>query len=278
MTNELVKKETSDLITKEKVNEYINTFLTKQLNQNEAMQFIEIATAFQLNPFKREIYCIPYTMKNGSRKLSILTGYEVYLKRAERLNKLDGWAVKTIGTIKDHDLKAVVEIFRKDWKMPFVHEVYFSEYVQDSQIWRTKPMTMIKKVAIAQGFRLAFPDEMGGMPYTSDELPDEMTTEIKEVVNPVIVEKKEVKENNDVEKFKNELFEIVSKIEKVITEEEILKLATIKTEIAQGKITKNRLTGAINYFKKNYNQFLEEEVEMPEISSDITFDEGVENE
>ena len=33
---------------------------------------------------------------------------------------------------------------------------------------------MLKKVATAQGFRLCFPEEFGGMPYTSDELPDEM--------------------------------------------------------------------------------------------------------
>jgi hypothetical protein len=35
---------------------------------------------------------------------------------------------------------------------------------------------MIEKVAIAQAFRKAFPNEMGGMPYTSEELPEEMTT------------------------------------------------------------------------------------------------------
>jgi hypothetical protein len=29
---------------------------------------------------------------------------------------------------------------------------------------------MLKKVAICQGFRLAFPDEMGGMPYAPEEL------------------------------------------------------------------------------------------------------------
>ena len=38
-------------------------------------------------------------------------------------------------------------------------------------MWGSKPRTMIKKVAIAQGFRLAFPVELGGIPYTADELP-----------------------------------------------------------------------------------------------------------
>jgi len=31
---------------------------------------------------------------------------------------------------------------------------------------------MIKKVAISQAFRLCFPLEIGGMPYTADEMPD----------------------------------------------------------------------------------------------------------
>ncbi|MDR1325280.1 MAG: hypothetical protein LBK00_04505 [Treponema sp.] len=32
---------------------------------------------------------------------------------------------------------------------------------------------MLKKVAIGQGFRLCFSNELGGMPYTSDELDEE---------------------------------------------------------------------------------------------------------
>jgi len=44
---------------------------------------------------------------------------------------------------------------------------------------------------MAQGFRLAFPDEMGGMPYTADELPDEMT------VMRNVTESEEKKEKND---------------------------------------------------------------------------------
>jgi len=56
--------------------------------------------------------------------------------------------------------------------------VYYNEYVQrtkegrPTKFWADKPYTMIKKVAMAQGFRLCFSDELGGMPYTADELPD----------------------------------------------------------------------------------------------------------
>jgi phage recombination protein Bet len=159
----------------EKAISYLEAFgFTTSLTKQEQSQFIEIAKAFKLNPFKREIYCIPYQTKNG-RKLSILTGYEVYLKRAERLGQLDGWKVETKGSIKDGSLKAIITIHRKDWKEPFSHEVYFVEYNQNNVFWRNKPITMLKKVCVCQGFRMAFPDDLGGMPYTSDELPDNMT-------------------------------------------------------------------------------------------------------
>ena len=158
----------------------------QDISQKDIKRFIEICKVYNLNPLKKEIYLIP---RNG--KVSIVVGYEAYLKRAERSGKLDGWRVWTEGDIEKGTLKACIQIKRKDWSEPFYHEVYFTEYKQDTKIWRTKPITMIKKVAIAQGFRLAFPEELGGLPYTNDESALE-----KEVEAEVIVET-EAKENSD---------------------------------------------------------------------------------
>jgi hypothetical protein len=75
-------------------------------------------------------------------------------------------------------MKAVVEIFRKDWTHSFTHEVYWEEAVQKkkdggpTQFWAKQPRFQLRKVAIAQAFRLAFPDEMGSLPYEAAELPD----------------------------------------------------------------------------------------------------------
>jgi phage recombination protein Bet len=142
--------------------------LTDKLTAKETDQFLEICKAYQLNPFKREIYGIKY-----GNNFNIIVGYETYLKRAERSGKLAGWQVITSGNVKDNSLKATITIYRHDFKEPFVHEVYFAEYRQDTAIWKSKPVTMTKKVAMAQGFRLAFPDDLGGMPYTQDEMPTE---------------------------------------------------------------------------------------------------------
>jgi phage recombination protein Bet len=179
----LTKQKENELITTEKINQFFDAFgFANSLNKQEKEQFIEISLAYQLNPFKREIYCIPFEgnvkQPDGTwkkeRKLSIVVGYETYLKRAERTGKLDGWQVDVLGT-GDNE-KARITIHRKDWTKPFIHDVYFSEYTQDKKIWKEKPITMLKKVAMAQGFRLAFPDDLGGMPYTPDELPDSTTT------------------------------------------------------------------------------------------------------
>jgi phage recombination protein Bet len=167
-------------ITKEKVIHYLEAFgLANQLTKQEIGQFCEIAQAFNLNPFKREVYCLPYG-QGDKRKLSIITGYEVYLKRAERIGALDGWSARI--EEKGGSFTAIVEIYRKDWSKPFVHEVYYEEVVQTkydgtpTATWAKMPRFMTKKVAIAQAFRMAFPDEMGGMPYTSEEVPEEMST------------------------------------------------------------------------------------------------------
>ena len=139
--------------------------LIENLSKDEVKRFIEISQAFNLNPFKREVYAIKFR-----DKFNIVVGYETYIKRAERTKLCSGWHVTTEGKISDKSLKAVITIHRKDWDHAFVHEVYFVEYVRQSMIWKEKPVTMIKKVAMAQGFRLCFNDELGGMPYTTEEL------------------------------------------------------------------------------------------------------------
>ncbi len=185
-------------MTIDKVVSYLDAMgLSSQLTPEEKELFITIAVDCNLNPFKREVYCIPYTNWKNKRSLSIVTGYEVYLKRAETSEQLDGWNVEFEGEVPK--LTAIITIKRKDRSEPLVHSVDYSEYVQmnnkgvPNKFWKEKPKTMLRKVAISQGFRLAFPVELGGMPYTSDELPEEMTGKGQRNVTPPPPEKKREK-------------------------------------------------------------------------------------
>jgi phage recombination protein Bet len=153
-------------VTADEVRKFIvgqKTF--ERVPKNQIDMAIETARAYNLNPFKREVH---FTAYNG--EIKIIVGYEVYLKRAEATKKLNGWKVEIVG--QGTDMKAVVTIYRKDWEFPFVHEAYKVEVAQNTPIWQKMPRFMLKKVAIGQAFRLAFPEEMGGMPYMEEELPD----------------------------------------------------------------------------------------------------------
>lgn len=184
-----IQTASAQVIDKDKIMAYLETMnLTTGLTKNQVNQFIEIAQAFGLNPFKREIYASKY-----GDNFSIIVGFETYIKRAERSGRLSGWNVTTQGAINpsnmaNSDLKAIITIHRKDWEHPFVHEVFFPEYCQKrhdgtlNKFWKEKPLTMLKKVAMAQGFRLCFSDELGGLPYTQEEIqamPDDDTKPMK---------------------------------------------------------------------------------------------------
>jgi phage recombination protein Bet len=172
-------------VNRAQIIKYLDAFgLASELTEQEKLQFIEIAEAYQLNPFKREIYAVPYG-QGDYRRLSIITGYEVFLKRAERTGKLDGWHTWVEGETEEN-FKAVIEIRRKDWQTPFRHEVFYKEAVQRkgdgtvTSFWRKMPRFQLRKVCISQGFRLAFPDELGGIPYDPSELPEEMGPRVVE--------------------------------------------------------------------------------------------------
>jgi phage recombination protein Bet len=163
-------------VQKETILEYLKALnFDKTLSEAEKSHFIQTALSNNLDPFRREIYLAVYG-EGEYRKVSILTGYQVYLKRAERTGKLDGWNVSITGE-KDA-MKAIVEIFRKDWSNSFTHEVFWVEAAQKKKdgsltaFWLKQPRFQLKKVAIAQAFRFAFPDEVGSLPYDSSELPN----------------------------------------------------------------------------------------------------------
>ena len=151
------------------------TGLSPELTEAERSQFVSTCQAFGLNPWKREVYATIYG-EGSYRRFSVIVGYEVYLKRAERTGRLDGWSSRIEGS--GNDMKAIVEIHRRDWSTPLVHEAYFVEAVQKKKdgsltaFWSKQPRLMLKKVGISQAFRLCFPDELGGLPYDASELPD----------------------------------------------------------------------------------------------------------
>lgn len=161
----------------------VTNFLNDKMTKPEMALFLNLCAMFQLNPFKREVYPIKY---KAGEPASFVIGYETYLKRAERTKNWAGLESDAELGEKGIPTKAWAKVYRKDWgDRPLHHVVYYTEYVQlkseyvngaptgrkvPNKMWAEKPITMLKKVAIAQAMRMAFPDEMAGLPYIEEEL------------------------------------------------------------------------------------------------------------
>lgn len=169
--------------------ETVRKFICANATDSEIGLFLEIAKAYELNPFKREVYLVKY----GSYPASTIVGYETYLKRAERTGKLDGWDIEIEG--EPPEASATITIHRKDRSHAIKWTAYYEDAAQRTKdgaitsMWR-KWKFMLRKVAIAQGMRLAFPDELGGLPYTEAELdPTQPPTNVVVIDSQPLAEK-----------------------------------------------------------------------------------------
>lgn len=207
MTKEIEKAKENQVA---EINEnQIATYLAGEninLNKNELAYFLQLSKINNLNPFKREIYVI----KDKSGKIDFVTGYEVYLKRAISTGLLNGWKVEIAGE-SPAEAVAVVTIYRKDWEHPFMWEVYGAEFYKPSKSgygsWDRMWRHMLKVRAISQAFRLAFPEHLGGLPYTQQEIETsgwekETETETKDLKAKTENLKKRIKKVKKEEKVK----------------------------------------------------------------------------
>jgi phage recombination protein Bet len=195
---ELVKTK----IDKKTIEDFLFTSGTK-LNEKQEAMFLQLALRNQLDPFKREIYAIPY-----GNDFNIVTGYQVYIQRAETTNQLNGWHCEAMRNEKNELIGAKIVIHRKYFENPFEWEVSFDEFNKASppdkkpNSWNKMPEFMIKKVCIGQGFRLAFPNELGGLPYLQEELEELTPVATEEIKKPnpepkTEPKKSQIKEPND---------------------------------------------------------------------------------
>lgn len=155
------------------------------VSDQEVTMFIALCKYQNLNPFLREAYLVKY----GSSPATIVTGKEVFTKRASKIEKCEGWesGITIINADKKLERRAGTlvlsgetlvggwcKVYRKDWKVPVETEVSMSEFDKKQSSWKTMPATMIRKVAIVSGLRDAFPEDFQGM-YDSAEMPVDTT-------------------------------------------------------------------------------------------------------
>jgi len=188
MSNELEVQAPETELTPEIVKKYICPRATEQ----EIYFFIQLCKAQSLNPFLKEAYLVKY----GDQPAAIVAGKESFTKRADEHPAYNGFKAGIIAQSKVHGGAVCregsfylpneevwggwAEVYRKDRSTSFRVEVALSEYIQrrgdgtPNKFWAEKPGTMIRKVAIVQALREAFPEKFAGL-YVAEEM--QMATE-----------------------------------------------------------------------------------------------------
>lgn len=161
----------------------INQFITKgngQLTKSEAVNFMMWCSHNKLDPFNNEAYLVKF----GNQAAQQLVGKGAFMRRAEEDKNYEGFKAGVIIETKDGQLieregtlctknETLVggwcEVYVKDKKYPVKSTVNFEEYNKGQSTWKTMPATMIRKVAMVQAYREAFPTSLSSL-YVAEEL------------------------------------------------------------------------------------------------------------
>lgn len=177
------------------VKRYLVTGDADRISDEEVWMFIRRCANAGLDPWQREAYLIKY----GSEMATIVVGKDAYQKRADAEPNFDGQeagvvVVNADGVLQHRDGGIVLpdetlvggwaKVWRKDRKYPYAVEVNLQEYIvlkkdgKPNKQWSTRPATMIRKVALVQALREAFPARLGGL-YVAEERGVEEPVEAK---------------------------------------------------------------------------------------------------
>lgn len=164
--------------------------LCPNATDSELALCVELCNRQHLNPFTKEVYLVKY----GNAPASIITSYQVFNRRANRQESYggiksgvvvmrEGQIVKKRGSavykqVGEQLLGGWAEVQFKDGKEPAYVELALSDYSTGKSNWAKMPGVMIEKCAKAGAWRLAYPDEFGGM-YTGEEMDQKVAQDMR---------------------------------------------------------------------------------------------------
>ncbi len=261
----------------------------KDLSEGEFTTLCQIGQATGLNPFLREIWAVKYGNapasifigRDGYRKAAQRDPeYDYHLLDAVYQNdefKIEDGEVKHAYSVKDRGelVGAYCTVKRRSATKPIFTFIDFKEYYLGNKdeegkvkkrydkfqkkyvdmgatLWDSKPATMVKKVAEAQGLRMAFQSMFAGT-YAEDEqwekepevqeVTSETTGETAKLPDPKMEKKIQPKTGEALHKVWNELWELsMEKMPEEATDNGELKYTPEKSE-ATRRLTMRKLCG-----------------------------------
>lgn len=163
------------------------------ISDRQMASFIAKCQARHLNPLAGDCYL---TVFKG--QATVIVSKDYFVRTATQQPTFDGIkagvVVKTrdgellyreggiVGSTTERLVGGWAEVYDKGRSHPSRAEVSLAEYDQHNAMWESKPATMIRKVALVQAIREAYPGVFGGL-YDRDEMPEpDEAYEAKDVI------------------------------------------------------------------------------------------------
>lgn len=157
--------------------------------------FLALCQARGLNPMARDAYLVKY----GSGPASTIVSKDFYVRTATQqptykgmragvvvINR-DGELVEREGALVGGQTEKLVggwaEVHDTRWAVPVRAVVGMDEYNSGKSLWQSKPATMIRKVALVQALREAYPAQFAGLYDAAEMSREEIEVEPMEVDN-----------------------------------------------------------------------------------------------
>lgn len=153
------------------------------LTEKQVGQALSLIKGRNLNPLANEVYIVAYKKKSGGTEFSLIVSKEAFLKRAAQNPNYEGFEAGVV-TVDDegvmHERKGALmlpgdtlvggwaRVYRKNFKVPVEIFVSREEYDKKQSTWNAMPATMIRKTALVNALREAFPEDLSNM-YTEDD-------------------------------------------------------------------------------------------------------------
>ncbi|MDO5559394.1 MAG: phage recombination protein Bet [Oscillospiraceae bacterium] len=163
------------------VKKYLVSGRSELVSAQEIVMFINLCKYQHLNPFLREAYLIKYGENDPAQ---MVVGKSAFEARADRDERYQGYKAGVVVQRADKSIEyrpgtlvipgetlvgGWCDVYVNGYKEPVHASVSLAEYNTGKSVWKSKPGTMIRKVAKAQALREAFPNAFSGM-YVAEEL------------------------------------------------------------------------------------------------------------
>ncbi len=151
-----------------------------KLKNSEYIKFMAICKSRKLNPYAGDCRLQPF---DGSAH--VVVSKEYHIRTAKYHPTYEGFEAGVIVATESGDIEyrdgefylptdtligGWCHVHDSSQKIPIKAAVNLNEYNTGKSIWRTKPATMIRKVAIVHAMREAYPDTYQGI-YSVEEMP-----------------------------------------------------------------------------------------------------------